>query len=427
MNPREAAVPQDSPNPPPEKSRSSGMKTLLLAAGLAAAFATPAGAVNILNFGVDPDGPGGDTGFGTLAMGRNDDDSSNLLALPFMLNFFGTNYSNFYVNNNGNITFNDSVGAYTPEPFPISAQPMIAPFWGDVDTRCETCGEVYVASPNQQTVAVTWSNVGFYSSDSSKTNTFQLLLHDRSASTGNAGDFDIEFRYERLEWTTGDASDGENGLGGTPAQAGFDAGDETNFFVLPGSFTANVLDLQDTSNVGEEGRWVFAIRNGVPPGATPDNPILPVETAEGYDFEFGVVIEQQIFIDPIVAIGYDYIVNSGPNFQTVLLPTGIGDDLYELIFNGTSQQVAGGVAFDFGLGGVSSFRVLGIETAAGLDPNDPLAFVTGLTFAGAGTVNMSMNPITYDTDGQVPEPAALALLGLGLAGIASMRRRAPRA
>ena len=104
-----------------------------------------------------------------------------------------------------------------------------------------------------------------------------------------------------------------------------------------------------------------------------------------------------IFIDPLVAIGYDFIVNSGPNFQSVILPD-IGDGLYDIY--DSLRQPSRGVrspsvhpsTSDWG--GISAFKVLGIEASAGLDPNDPLAFVTGLTFAGVGQVNMNMNPIT---------------------------------
>ena len=167
-------------------------------------------------------------GFGDLAMFPNDDQSSNRLDLPFSVNFFGNVYNNFWVNNNGNITFEGPVGAYTPRPFPVSSNPMIAPFWGDVDTRCGTCGSVFVGAPNASTVMVTWNNVGYYPSNSSLTNNFQLILHDQGS-----GNFDIDFRYDRLEWTTGNASGGIGGLGGTPAQAGFDAGNSVDFFTLP--------------------------------------------------------------------------------------------------------------------------------------------------------------------------------------------------
>ena len=39
-----------------------------------------------------------------------------------------------YINNNGNITFNAADGAYTPDPFPASTNPMMAPWWADVYT-----------------------------------------------------------------------------------------------------------------------------------------------------------------------------------------------------------------------------------------------------------------------------------------------------
>lgn len=380
------------------------------------------------------DGYGGARDYGQLAMSRNDDGSSNQIALPFDINFFGNPYSNFFINNNGNISFTNGISGYTPTPFPVASQPMIAPFWGDVDTSNDPgddSNNVWVASPNSETTVVTWDRVGYYSGHNSPTNDFQLVLRDREADTGNSGDFDIEFRYNELNWTTGDASGGTGGQGGTPAQAGYDAGNNTDYFVLPGSRTASVVDLQDTSNVSAAtpGLWSFSIREGTVPGETPDNPLLPIVTDEGWDFEFGVVLGQTVFIDPIVAIGYDYIVNSGPLIQTVTLPS-VGDDIFELLLWSGVDWVAdstlnAGVEHIFATA-VDRFRIQGIETGAALDPNDTTAFVTGLTFASAGTVNMSQIPITFDTDntgGTVPEPATIALMGLGLAGLGFRKKK----
>ena len=37
------------------------------------------------------------------------------------------------LNNNGDLSFNNSFSSYTPQPFPIST-PLIAPFWTDLYT-----------------------------------------------------------------------------------------------------------------------------------------------------------------------------------------------------------------------------------------------------------------------------------------------------
>lgn len=61
----------------------------------------------------------------------------------------------------------------------------------------------------------------------------------------------------KIQWTTGDASGGENGFGGTPALAGFNAGDSIRFFNVPGSRTSEIINITSTSNVNKPGVWIF--------------------------------------------------------------------------------------------------------------------------------------------------------------------------
>jgi len=172
------------------------------------------------------------------------------------------------------------------------------------------------------------------------------------------------------------------------------------------------------------------------PAGSPLNPLLPTddETPESFDFSFEVTTPSiPIFIDPVIAVGYDYIVNSGPNVASVILPN-IGDGAYEIYGWGGSffdiflGNALAGIAFEFGPDGVDMFNVSGIEISAALDPANQVAFVTGLTFVDAGVVNVSQIPVTlFVPDPQnVPEPVTLSIFGAGLAGIGLMRRRTQR-
>jgi len=211
--------------------------------------------------------PGGGAPTGILA--ANDDLSSSTInltaAFPGGLNFFGGPFVDVVVNNNGNVTFGGSLYTYTPSAFPLSggtAYPMIAPYWGDVDTRAGGApGTNYVWWYLEAgRMIVTWYDTGYYSIHDEKKMSFQMIL--TNAVGCEAGNFDVEFRYNKCEWTTGDASSGSGGFGGTPAQVGFDAHDGVNYVSVPNSLTMAILDQCIGSNVGMPGIWRFSVSGG---------------------------------------------------------------------------------------------------------------------------------------------------------------------
>ena len=44
-------------------------------------------------------------------------------------------------------------------------------------------------------------------------------------------------------------------------KAGFNAGDNITFFNVPGSRTDSIIDVEETSNIGIPGRWIFRVDN----------------------------------------------------------------------------------------------------------------------------------------------------------------------
>ena len=92
-------------------------------------------------------------------------------------------------------------------------------------------------------------------------NTFQCVL-----ATNEFESFAM-FLYDDggIEWTTGDRSGGVNGLGGNEAVAGISAGDGVNVITIPGSLTPSIIDIDNTSNVGIPGVWMFKVGTGTKP------------------------------------------------------------------------------------------------------------------------------------------------------------------
>lgn len=207
-------------------------------------------------------------------LARNDDGSTGRVGLGFTLDFLGTTYDGVYVNNNGNVTFDSPLSTYTPFPLSTTSRVIVAPFFGDVDTRAAASNVVTfgqtVTLDGHKAFCVDWagvSGVGYYNEHTDKLNSFQLLLIDRSDV--GAGDFDIEMNYDKVQWETGDASGGSGGLGGSSARMGWSNGDPASSYEHPGSgVNGAFLDSSPTGLVhgslgsGHLGRYVFAVRGG---------------------------------------------------------------------------------------------------------------------------------------------------------------------
>jgi gliding motility-associated-like protein len=170
----------------------------------------------------------------SVAMAPNDDGSTGLLAIPFTFCLYGTNHTNLYINNNGNISFGSPYSTFSSFPFPDPSFIMVAPFWGDVDTR-GTGTVYYKITPTA--MYVNWEAVGYYSSYTDKVNTFQLIITDGTDPILPAGN-NIAFCYGDMQWTTGDASGGGGtGFGGVPSTVGVNKGDGINYIQI-GRFDA---------------------------------------------------------------------------------------------------------------------------------------------------------------------------------------------
>ena len=159
------------------------------------------------------------------------------------------------------------------------------------------------------------------------------------------------------------------------------------------------------------------------PGSSQSNPLMPFNCSDINWNGTGVTLQDcqnnpdsfwfvfnntggTFWIDPVVAIGYDYIVWSGPNISSVTLPTGYGDDIYDLyMWNNTGWydtglNIDGGETYTFTEEfGVDRLSIRGIEAYEELDPNNVTAFVTGLSFMNTNEVTMTMTPVTVNYEG----------------------------
>ncbi len=104
---------------------------------------------------------------------------------------------------------------------------MIAPFWSDVDTIGGGSGLVYYkVTPTY--VIIQWEQVGYYNSLFDKKNSFQLILSNSTDPIIREGK-NVSFCYQDMQWTTGGASGGVGGFGGTAATVGINRGNGVDY------------------------------------------------------------------------------------------------------------------------------------------------------------------------------------------------------
>lgn len=163
-----------------------------------------------------------------LAMQPNDDGSTGLIPIPFNFNLYGQIFNSIYINNNGNITFNGPLSTFSATAFPSTGNAIVAPFWADVDTRNGNGQVVYKITPTA--VYINWEDVGYYSMQGDKLNTFQLIITNGSDPVIDQGN--VAFCYQDMQWTTGAASSGINGFYGIPATCGANKGDGIAYFLI---------------------------------------------------------------------------------------------------------------------------------------------------------------------------------------------------
>lgn len=136
---------------------------------------------------------------GRVILSRNDDGSTSALNLGFSLPFYGGNYAQYYINNNGNISFNNGISQYVPTGPLGVAQPVISLFFADVDTRGARSGEVHLNDATPGQVIVTWNQVGYYQRHDDLLASFQLVLRSPTFSVP-AGEGQIGFFYRDMPW-----------------------------------------------------------------------------------------------------------------------------------------------------------------------------------------------------------------------------------
>ena len=187
--------------------------------------------------------------------------------------FFNTHYDQIRISNHGLIIFGNQTSfpsLKNPEQFPIENLICVAPYWIDTNIKDDSMSKIFyreillktetnilsqitkivrsgfpnlAVQPMLWAFVVTWYGIGHHKDDIHR-NTYQAIL-----TTNGYYSFTL-FTYHQLEWSEGSST-------GIHAQIGFNAGDKKNFYQLKNSFTSEIVNITNESNIGIPGQFVF--------------------------------------------------------------------------------------------------------------------------------------------------------------------------
>ena len=339
-------------------------------------------------------------GFTANSLPQNDDSSTGAVPIGFTLNFFGLVGSTLFVNNNGNVTFSGALSTFTPFPIQSTNTAIIAPFFADVDTRNAASGVVQYGSDTvggRPAFGVNWfsggAGVGYFNSSADRLNTFQLVLIERS-DTGS-GNFDFEFNYSSIQWETGSASGGTNGLGGDSARAGYSNGSSQSFEIpgsaINGAFLNGGPNALASTSIGTatRGRSFFQVRNGAVQSGPPISSPLTASGVVGQNFT------------------YQFQAPAATSVSVSNLPQG-------LTFDSSLRAITGNPAFagtfQIGLSASNSSGTTNEILTLTVQPNDPSAPVVR---SGTSATGRTGSPFTF----QVYSSGATSTARLNVTGL----------
>ena len=273
--------------------------------------------------------------------------------------------------------------------------------------------------------------------DSDYTDGFELLLNGANVAFAAVAELAVDgvFAPISIDHPDFEAIDGTE-LNGLLAPNGIPLL-QFDIPVEPGStgntFTMLLADASDDAldtTVYLSSFGNFDVENGESE-FTPLMPDEDVEVGEESEFVFTlpeVEAGETIWFDPDVSTGYTYTAGNGGQFASVTAPTllSVNDaDGYLITFTDSlgveeTKALMAGQTLDFPFP-VTTFTLTGINEDLMLDPTDPTAFVTGVSFEDTGSYTVSQAAIIASTT-SVPAPSSIAIFLLSLVGISLTRK-----
>ncbi len=333
-----------------------------------------------------------------------DDCSTAQLPISFNFCFYGTTETQVYVNNNGTLSFSGPFFTFVPVPFPNSSYDLIAPFWADVETIVTGSGTVcYESTPTH--FIVTWTAVGYFANHIDKLNTFQVIITDGVDPILPAGN-NVGINFGQMQWTTGDASGGTNGFGGTAAIVGVNQGNGVNSTQI-GGFDSPGLNFFSPTATNNQVGWLTnktfyfnlcGAANNIPPVCSTLNNCDTVRICGNND----TIILDALFLSP--EAGQITTVNVNLNGLTgaTVLPFGPGntvDAQVQIIATGTNSgyHTITFTATDNGVPvGITTINaVIYIDTSS---TQSLAAVISGVTaLCGGNSTTLIVTPPNYDS------------------------------